>query len=365
MEPMLSSKSSPIVIVGAGVFGLSTAIHLAERGYTNVKVLDRQAYHQTQYRYKNGCDSASAGYGTLDVQSGFVYADKACHFARHKAECLGVKFDLGSLRGAFSGFLEDVNGHITGVKTADGASHTSELTIMACGGWTPGLLPQLDHLCETTAGSVFMFQLPPDEALWNKFAPGNFPTWSFDIRRGRYGGLYGFARDPDGVVKIGYRGTKFTNPQVQPDGTVRSVAVTRWTQHAIHSVPEIASRTIQKFVREQLPELLDCATTTRLCWYTDSYDNHFVIDFVPQKRGLMVATGGSGHGFKFLPNLGEHVVDRIEGKTNGFLEDWKWRARDAGVKPYNSIMEGVESDRSLWRQPLVNLNCAAKQHSRL
>ncbi|KAM3539218.1 hypothetical protein ARSEF1564_007876 [Beauveria bassiana] len=88
----------------------------------------------------------------------------------------------------------------------------------------------------------------------------------FDIRRGRYGGLYGFARDPDGVVKIGYRGTKFTNPQVQPDGTVRSVPVARWTQPAIHLVPEIASRTIQKFVREQLPELLDCATTTRLCW---------------------------------------------------------------------------------------------------
>ncbi|ETS86652.1 hypothetical protein PFICI_00480 [Pestalotiopsis fici W106-1] len=478
MPHSLSSKSAPVVIVGAGVFGLSTALHLAQRGYTNVKVFDRQAYQQSQYRYNDGCDAASAdvnkiiraaygsqfgyqtlaldaiskwkmwneeirsgkttppgfstsdklfvnngtvtmtsgleldqfekdtlesmermglrdtqinlhdlehvqraqakGFGfavnafdiknissTLDVQSGFVYADRACHFARHKSESLGVKFVLGSPQGVFSSFLENAQGHIAGVKTADGASHAAELTIMACGGWTPALLPQLDHLCETTAGSVIMFQLPPDQALWSKFAPENFPTWSFDIRRGEYGGLYGFARDPEGVVKIGYRGTKFTNPQTQADGTARSVPATRWTQQSIREIPEIAARTIKNFVQEQLPELLDCATTSRLCWYTDSYDNHFVIDFVPQTKGLMVATGGSGHGFKFLPNLGEHVVDRIEGKTNDFLQDWAWRARDAGAKSYNSIMEGVSSDRSLHRQPLVNFDRSAKHNSRL
>lgn len=61
METNLSSKSAPIVIVGAGVFGLSTAIHLAERGYTNVKVLDKQPYHDSQYSYNKGCDAASAG----------------------------------------------------------------------------------------------------------------------------------------------------------------------------------------------------------------------------------------------------------------------------------------------------------------
>jgi succinate dehydrogenase/fumarate reductase flavoprotein subunit len=61
MTSNLSSKSARIVIVGAGVFGLSTAIHLAERGYTNVKVLDKQPYHDSQYSYNKGCDAASAG----------------------------------------------------------------------------------------------------------------------------------------------------------------------------------------------------------------------------------------------------------------------------------------------------------------
>ena len=308
MPPAVSSKSSPIVIVGAGIFGLSTALHLAERGYTNVKLLDKQAYQQSRYAYDKGCDAASAGscmiqltinsrltkpadinkiiraaYGPqfeyqtlaldaiqkwrnwneeirtgktvpagfssgdalfinngtvtmttgpeldqfekdtmknmdkvglletqvnlrepddvarargkgfgfavdafdvknnssiLDTQSGFVYADRACHFALHKAEKLGVKVILGDPKGKFSSPLENADSKVTGVRTADGVAHQAELTIMACGGWTPSLVTQLDNLCETTAGSVAMFQLPDNKALWDRFAPANFPTWS-------------------------------------------------------------------------------------------------------------------------------------------------------------------------------------------
>lgn len=308
MTARLSSKCSPIIIVGAGVFGLSTAIHLAERGYTNVKVLDKQVYHDSEYSYDKGCDAASAGrrspvfgptntyevlidinkiiraaYGTeiwyqelaldaitkwkdwneeiktgktvppgfstsdmlfvnngtlmmssdpslsqferdtlqsmtkvglehtqidaskphhvdraktngfgfaldafnlnkksalLDMQAGFAYANRACRFALHKAESLGVRFVFGQSKGKFLSFLENFDSQITGVRTADGVAHPAELTIMACGGWTPSLVTQLDNLCETTAGSVAIFQLPPDKALWERFAPENFPTWA-------------------------------------------------------------------------------------------------------------------------------------------------------------------------------------------
>ncbi|CAJ0546770.1 Ff.00g013970.m01.CDS01 [Fusarium sp. VM40] len=478
MASKLSSKSAPIVVVGAGVFGLSTALHLAERGYTNVKVLDKQPYHESQYSYNKGCDAASAdinkiiraAYGKeiwyqnlaldaitkwkkwnddiktgkltppgmsssdtlfvnngcvtitsdsslspfdrdtiqnmakvglehtqidlhsdkdlkrakdqgfefaikafnlrgnsalLDTQSGFVYADKACRFALHKAESLGVQFVFGELTGKFVSFLENTESQVTGIRTADGAVHSAELTILACGGWTPSLLPQLDNLCETTAGSVAIFQLPPDKTLWDRFAPENFPTWSYNMRHGKYGGLYGFARDPNGVVKIGYRGTKFTNPQTQPDGAIRSVPKTRWTQEPIRQIPLVGARVIKAFVKEFIPELAQCEMSTRLCWYTDSYDNQFVIDFVPNLKGLMVATGGSGHGFKFLPNLGEHVVDRIEGKDSEYLDLWKWRSLEATQKPYNSLMEGVGSERSLQHQPLTAFDGSTKELSRL
>jgi sarcosine oxidase/L-pipecolate oxidase len=54
-------KGAPVVIVGAGIFGLSTALHLARRGYTNVTVFDKQPYWETQYDFDAGCDAASAG----------------------------------------------------------------------------------------------------------------------------------------------------------------------------------------------------------------------------------------------------------------------------------------------------------------
>lgn len=185
------------------------------------------------------------------------------------------------------------------------------------------------------------------------------------MRHGKYGGLYGFARDPNGVVKIGYRGTKFTNPQTQPDGVIRSVPKTRWTQEPIRQIPLVGARVIKAFVKEFIPELARCEMSTRLCWYTDSYDNQFVIDFVPKFKRLMVATGGSGHGFKFLPNLGEHVVDRIEDKESEYLDLWKWRSLEATQKPYNNLMEGVGSERSLQHQPLTAFDGSTKELSRL
>ena len=53
-------KDDAINIIGAGVFGLSTALHLAKRGYTNVTVFDKQPYDKTLYSYFKGCDAASA-----------------------------------------------------------------------------------------------------------------------------------------------------------------------------------------------------------------------------------------------------------------------------------------------------------------
>lgn len=54
-------KNDAINIVGAGIFGLSTALHLARRGYRDVTVFDKQPYDKTLYSYFNGCDAASAG----------------------------------------------------------------------------------------------------------------------------------------------------------------------------------------------------------------------------------------------------------------------------------------------------------------
>ncbi|UKZ80292.1 hypothetical protein TrVFT333_008049 [Trichoderma virens FT-333] len=422
------SKDSPIIIIGAGVFGLSTSIHLAQRGYKNITVFDKKPYHETLYSYFQGCDSASSdinkiirsaygpqteyqdlstealsawaawnaefkdfndgkqggdeaslaskitttdqlfiqnGYlncsdstilpdfeiatienmervglygtqlinnketdiqlashkglqsslqpfskdvlGVLDTTGGHALADKACLFALHKAKKLGVRFILDPTSGLFTSFTynpvsDSATKHITGITTADGKSHVAALVFICCGGWTPSLLPSLDSLCETTAGSVFMLRIPESSPLRQRLHHSRFPSWSFNMREhGADGGLYGFPIDEDGILKIGYRGTKYTNPQQQSDGQERSVPVTRWSGSLaststpiINQVPQQAHKVVTKFLDEYLPELGNSGihiSESRLCWYTDSFDNHYVIDHVPGYEGLVCATG--------------------------------------------------------------------------
>lgn len=78
------------------------------------------------------------------------------------------------------------------------------------GGWTAGLLPEADGLIETTAGSVVTIQLPKDRPdLWERFSPENFPVITWGMYEGK--DIYSFPRDENGVIKIGFRKTKWTN----------------------------------------------------------------------------------------------------------------------------------------------------------
>ena len=56
---MVSSEDR-IIIVGAGVFGLSTALWLSRSGYKNITIYDRCNFDQNLYDPSNGCDGASA-----------------------------------------------------------------------------------------------------------------------------------------------------------------------------------------------------------------------------------------------------------------------------------------------------------------
>lgn len=293
--------------------------------------------------------------GYLDAIGGFVYADKACRYALHLAQSLGVRFVLDRGAGSFESFHEQ-NGRVTGIVTADGQVHGATLTLMALGGWTPSLVPEMDGLCETTAGSVAMLQIPKESPLFHKYSPERFPVWSYKTRGGADGNLYGFPVDERGVMKLGYRGTKYTNPQIQPKNKIRSTPITKWTSPFITGLPEKSVQVIRGFLDTYMPELRRNGiniTSTRLCWYTDSFDNHFVVDAVPSRPGVMVATGGSGHAFKFLPVLGKFVVDRIEGQQSEMLKLWEWRRLRDGEKPYNELMKGFEDEGSLQRVRMV------------
>lgn len=124
---------------------------------------------------------------------------------------------------------------------------------------------------------------------------------------------------------------QFTNFQPAPEGT----PFTQDGQWSVPlpstectSLPESAAEAIRDFVSIFLPEFKDVPFhSTKLCWYTDTLDNSFLVGFVnatswalgfpanPDRQidyvptyadnSVFVCTGGSGHGAKFMPILGE------------------------------------------------------------
>ena len=65
---------------------------------------------------------------------------------------------------------------------------------------------------------------------------------------------------------------------------------------------------------------------TKMCLYCDTWDGDFWIGRDPDRQGLVVATGGSGHAFKFAPVLGGLTADALEGIDNDYSERFAWRA---------------------------------------
>ncbi|KEQ98273.1 hypothetical protein AUEXF2481DRAFT_26658 [Aureobasidium subglaciale EXF-2481] len=101
-----------------------------------------------------------------------------------------------------------------------------------------------------------------------------------------------------------------------------------------------------------MPDLLDLELQRgRLCPYTDSMDNSFLISYVPDQPGLMVASEGSGHGFKFLSVLGKYVVDVVEGKETECTKMFAWR--DVPTGKNNGLEEGEQGWRILDKQKFV------------
>lgn len=104
-------------------------------------------------------------------------------------------------------------------------------------------------------------------------------------------------------MKISYRSPKWTNPQPSTSSSAHiSVPATVSEIEASGGPPLSPLEETKAFIRENLPELVGAEIVlAKMCWYTDTIDLDFVIDRVPDTSGLIVVTGGSGHG-GFLPD---------------------------------------------------------------
>lgn len=246
---------------------------------------------------------AEAGYvdGYFNPEAGWAEAERVV--ARILGSCRreGVRLREGPRAEE----LWTEGSHVRGVKTSDGRLGADHV-VLAAGAWTPGLLPELTGKVWPVGQPVF--QLKTDRL--DLFQSPNFVVWAADISET---GWYGFPSLDDGTVKIANHGP---GKRVAPD---RRGAVDSGLEDRFRS-----------FLEESLPALAGAPTVdSRLCFYSDSWDGDFYIDRVPGYEGLIVATGGSGHAFKFAPMLGDWIADAVERTENPDLRRFAWReARD-------------------------------------
>jgi glycine/D-amino acid oxidase-like deaminating enzyme len=199
--------------------------------------------------------------------------------------------------------LSSTGSRVSGVRLAGGRTIEAPHVVVAAGAWTPGLLPWLGGLLRPVAQPVVHFGVERSET----FRGPAFPPFAADISGS---GWYGFPALADGRLKLGHHGD---GHEVDPEdrGEVSEKHLAR----------------ARRFLSESIPSLAEAPVVgTRVCLYCDSVDGDLIIDRDPDREGLVVASGGSGHGFKFAPVIGGIVADALEGRENRWGRRFAWRA---------------------------------------
>ena len=250
-------------------------------------------------------------HGTYNPEGGFVESGRVVSRLVEEARNLGV--DIRE-KVSFGKLLETPSPggsspRIGGIVSTEGERVEAGQVVLALGAWTPHALPWLASEFRSTGHPVFHLAPKDPEA----FRPERFPVFCADIQSTGY---YGFPLHPvSGVLKIARHGL---GRPMHPESPERSVTAEE-------------TRDLRAFLAETFPRLQDAPIAyTRICLYCDSRDGHFWIARDPERPGLVVAAGDSGHAFKFAPVLGSIIADVVEGRNHLLQERFRWRP---GIRP--------------------------------
>lgn len=362
---MAGDSSYEVVVIGAGVFGAWTALHLARR---KQRVSLVEAYGPAHSRASSGGESriirmsygpdeiytrwsvnslarwqelfaargknlfhrtgvlwlAAEGSSTLDesaenlrrhkvrheimqqrelesrypqvnfeqVSRGLLESDSGVLLARRAVDCTveaalreGVELKIAQIQPPSLAKSLDC------IETTAGEQIYARDFVFACGPWLPKLFPEVLGCCIfPTRQEVFFFATPPGDT---RFSAPALPTWLFQGDE-----VYGM---PD----IESRGLKLACDRhgklIDPDMQSRLAS------------PEAAEWACD-YVARRFPALRNAPIVeTRVCQYENTSNGDFLIDRHPECSNVWFVGGGSGHGFKHGPAVGEYTADMLLG----------------------------------------------------
>lgn len=223
----------------------------------------------------------------LEKKAGVLAARRSCQTLCQRFIAEGGTFQIANIKPK-----PVKNRYMPGILTADGKTIHADQFVFAAGPWLGGLFPHiLRHLIQPTRQEVYYFGTPAGSRA---FRAPEMPMWiDFGARI-----FYGFP-DLDG------RGFKVADDtrglQVQP------------THFHRQPTPELLAK-VRSFMKLRFPALRQAPLLeTRVCQYENSPDGQLILDRHPYAENVWFVGGGSGHGFKLSPAVGEMAANALLG----------------------------------------------------
>ena len=235
-------------------------------------------------------------WGIFEPECGYLDARASCAAVVDAFVAAGGRYRQAAV---MADGLEDTP--FNSLALSDGSRVKADGFVFACGPWLGKLFPRtVGGLVRATKQDVFFFGTPAGDS---RFSDGQTPVWADHRGRFRYG--------IPGSDRRGFKIADDTRgPDFDPTSGEREVT------------PETL-QDIRQYVAFRFPALKNAPRVeTRVCQYEQTPDSHFIVDRHPKNENVWLLGGGSGHGFKHGPALGEMMTQLI---LNDREPDPRWR----------------------------------------
>ncbi len=183
---------------------------------------------------------------------------------------------------------------MSGLALSDGTTLRADQYVFACGPWLGKLFPDIvGSLVRPTRQEVFFFGTPPGDPTYSE---GQMPAWI------DHGAGYLYYGVPGNEWRGFKAGDDARGPECSPTSQERTAS------------PEML-RKVRQHVEFRFPGLKGAPVVeSRVCQYEQTPDENFIIDRHPAAANAWLVGGGSGHGYKHGPAVGELVSQLVLGR---------------------------------------------------
>ncbi|HEV2490570.1 MAG TPA: FAD-dependent oxidoreductase [Candidatus Acidoferrales bacterium] len=262
----LARKDDPIAA--------QTLVTLAKFGVTHKKLSRPEIEKRYPQMFCGDIDSA-----IYEPESGILMARRAVQRVTEEFQAAGGTFQIAELESPKG------RGSLDAISTWSGETLHAGIYVFACGPWLPKVFPEvLGGRIFPSRQEVYFFGVPAGDRMYSS---GNFPAW-LDQRNLIYG-----------IPDMEGRGFKIASDQ--HGGAIDPNTVERLAGETL--------KLVRQYLRLRFPALRDAPVIeTRVCQYENTSSGDFLVDRHPELENVWLVGGGSGHGFKHGPAIGEYVA---------------------------------------------------------